>query len=142
MAFSKYLNFTIPLLKNFINGCKSACFVSCLSSCFFCWPDFCVMLCQVFSLYYTSIYYLLSLCFPSASMFGFLRLIFFQGLIWTSFFNKRKLKKKSSSFFFLLKKLCSNFLFWLNEANEIVLWILLFQHEKTRCILENKEKNR
>ena len=33
-------------------------------------------------------------------------------------------------------ELCSNFLFWLNEVNEIVFWILLFYHEKTSCILK------
>ena len=99
----------------------------------FCWPDFCVMLCQVFSLYYTSIYYLLSLCFPSASMFGFLRLFFFQGLISTSFFNNWKLQKKMATY----KNFQSSFFFLLRKTRTLFKFPFLIERSKWNCVLNS-----
>ena len=92
------------------------------------------------------IHLLLTLSLLSLSLYvWFFKVIFLSRFDSNFLFQQLKITKKWQLtkifrvlFSFCSEKLelCSNFLFWLNEVNEIVFWILLFYHEKTSCILK------
>ena len=127
MAFSKYLNFTIPLLKNFINGCKSACFVSCLSCWFFLLARFLRDVVSSFlSLLY--IHLLLTLSLLSLSLY-----------VW--FFKVNSLSRFDLNFLFqqvkITKKIRVIFSFCSKKTRTLFKFPFLIERSKWNCVLNS-----